>query len=206
MCEPTTIFMAASLASAAVGAYSSIQQGNAAYQAGMYNAEIQTRNAQSVENDKANVQDAAAIERRRLGERVRAARGEQVAKFSAMGVDPGFGTPADLVGDIEQAYDADRAIMGRNELTELGRLDKQQADYLDAARMSRSEAKGARKAGQIGAVGSILQGVANVSSRWIQPNTATPAAGPSVRALKPITSIFQPLDPMTPMRLPAVGG
>ena len=189
MCEPTTIFMAASVLSAGVQAYSAIQQGNAAYQSGMYNAEIQRRNAQAVEDEKTNVQDAAAIERRRLGERVREQRGDLNAKFSAMGIDPGFGTPADLIGDIDQAYDADRAILGRNELTELGRLDKQQADYLDAARLSTMEAKSARRAGQIGAVGSLLQGAANVSSRWIQPNTGAPTPTPKPTQRRPV-SIF----------------
>lgn len=169
MCEPTTIFAVVTAASAAVSAYSSIQQGRAQYEAEMYNAQIQERNAQAAENEQTRVQDEAAIERRRLGERVRAERGDMVAKFTAMGIDPGFGTPADLVGDINQAYSIDRSILGRNEITNLERLDKDVADYRDAARMSRSSAKGALKAGYVGAVGSVLDAAANVSSRWIQP-------------------------------------
>lgn len=172
MCEPATIFAIATAASAAVGAYSSIQQGRAQYQAEMYNAQIQERNAQAAENEQTRVQDEAAIERRRLGDRVRAERGDMVAKFTAMGVDPGFGTPADLVGDVNQAYSIDRSILGRNEITNLERLDKEVADYRDAARMSRSSAKGALKAGYVGAVGSLLDGAAGVSSRWITPTAA----------------------------------
>lgn len=192
MCEPTTIFAVATALSAAVGAYGSIQQGRAQYQSEMYNAQIQERNAQAAENEQANVKDQAAIERRRLGEKVRAERGDMVAKFTAMGVDPGFGSPADLVGDINQAYSIDRSILGRNEITGLEKLDKEVADYRDAARMSRSSAKGALKAGNIAAVGSLLDGAANVSSRWIMP----PA-----NQNNPVARRAAPLDPSGPTKL-----
>jgi ribosomal protein S6 len=140
----------------------------------MYNAQVAQRNAQAVEEEKANVQDAAAIERRRLGERIRAERGELVAKYAHMGLDTQFGSPKDLVGDVERKYDIDRSILGRNEITELKRLDQQQADYRSSATLSKMGAKSAHKAGQIGAVGSLLQGAATVSSRWIQPSQQDP--------------------------------
>lgn len=190
MCEPTTILTIATVASAAVGAYSSIQQGRAAYQAGMYNAQIAERNAQAAEDEQARIKDEAAIERRRLGERVRAERGELNAKFTAMGLDPGFGTPADLIGDVEQAYDIDRSILGRNEISALERLDKERADYLDSANMQRAGAKSAWQSGKIGAVGSLLDGAASVSGRWIQPGRQTTQIAAPAQAAQPL-SIFQ---------------
>lgn len=183
MCDPGTAFLVASLATAGVQAYASIQQGNAAYQAGMYNAQIAERNAQSAENEQKNVQDAAAIERRRLGERARAERGEMIAKYANMGLDTEFGTPADLIGDVQRAYEIDRSILGRNEITQLESLDKQVADFRDSAAMSRAEAKSARKAGQLSAIGSLLDGASSVSGRWIQPTTG--AATPSSVLKKP---------------------
>lgn len=176
-------------------AYASIQQGNAAYESGMYNAQIAERNAAAVEDERKNVQDAAAIERRRRGEEVRAARGEMVARFANMGLDTEFGTPADLIGDVERAGRTDAFIIGRNEMNEIGRLDKQEADYRDSARMSRSEAKGARKAGQLAAFGSLLQGASTVSSRWIQPP-----------APRPVGSRATPLDPNGSYKPVKVGG
>lgn len=186
MCEPvtlSTLFMAASVASAGVAAYGSIQQGRAQYQADMYTAQIQERNAQATIDETARVQDAAAIERRRLGEKVRAERGEMIAKYTAMGVDPAFGTPADLVGDITQAYSIDRSILGKNEISAIERLDKERADYTDAARMSRASGKGALKAGYIAAAGSLLDGAASVSSRWITPTPANQNIGQVARPL-----------------------
>lgn len=176
MCvDPATLTIVATIASAVVSGVGAIQQGNAQYAAGMYNAQIADRNAQAAENERVNVQDKAAIERRRLGERVRAEKGDLNAKFTAMGLDPAFGTPADLVGDVQQAYNVDRNILGRNEITDLGNLDKEAADYRDSASMARSGAKSARTAGFISAAGSLLQSAASVAPHWIQQPIATPS-------------------------------
>lgn len=203
MCDPGTAFLVASLATAGVQAYASIQQGNAAYQAGMYNAQIAERNAQSAENEQKNVQDAAAIERRRLGERARAERGEMIAKYANMGLDTEFGTPADLIGDVQRAYDIDRSILGKNEMTEIERLDRQKADYLDSAAMSRAEAKGARKAGLMGAAGSLLQGAATVSGRWIQPSSTAGGGGATTSSVLKKT---QPTTRLTSVLKVGAGG
>lgn len=204
MCEPTSIFLAATALSSAVGAYSQIQAGNAQYKAEMYNAQIADRNAQAAREEETNVQDKAAIERRRLGERVRAEKGDINAKFSAMGIDPGFGTPADLVGDTQQAYNVDRSILGRNEITDLKTLDKQVADYTDSANQSRSSAKGALTSGRLGAVGTLLGSVANVSSRWIMPGTGQ-VTPPAAIGYKPM-SLSPALNPLNTYRPLAVGG
>lgn len=191
MCVPLApLALAATAASAVVGAYSSIQSGNAQYKAGMYNAQIAERNAQAVEEEKGNVQDAAAIERRRLGARVQAEKGEQVAAAAAMGIDPGFGTPADLVGDIQQSYMIDRSILGKNEINSLKTLDKQQADFIDSAAMSRAGAKDARKAGLTGAVGSLLDGAGSVAGHWIKPSALASPFGSTVA--KPVTAKLLP--------------
>lgn len=203
MCEPTTIFLVVSAASAAVGAYSAIQTGRAQQASAEFNAQVQQRNAQAAEDEQANVRDEAAIERRRRGERVRAERGDLVAKYSAMGVDPGFGTPADLIGDTQRAYNIDLSILGRNEETAIKNLDKQIADYRDAATLSRMEGKSAVRAGNTAAVGSILQGAANVSSKWIQPNTGSAAPGGTSIAKPRAQSIFAPLPTVKPL---PVGG
>lgn len=202
MCEPTTIALVATVASAAVGAYSSIQQGRATYQAEMMNAEIQRQNAQSVEDEQANVKDEAAIARRRLGERVRAERGDAVAKYTAMGLDPGFGSPKDVVGDIEKSYDIDRSILGKNEITQLERLDKQKADYLDAAKLGTMSAKSALKAGNLAAVGSLLDGASSVAGRWIMPGGGA-STGPFRPAQAPIPARLPAPRPMTLLQ---VGG
>lgn len=175
---------------AVLGAYSSVRQGQATQAANEYNAKIMERNAQAVENDRADVSDQAAIERRRLGERVRAERGEMFAKFGHQGLDPGFGTPADLIGDVTRAYTIDRDIIGRNELNSLRQLDKQEADYRANAALLRMGGQAAVNAGQLNAAGSLLDGAATVSSRWIQPSNdnAAVASGGGVGGVGASTS------------------
>ena len=175
MCVPVLPVLLA--ASAAIGAYSSIQSGRATYQAEMMNAQIARNNAQSTEDDKQLTKDAAAIERRRIGERIRAEKGDMNAKFTAMGIDPLYGTPADLIGDVGTAGRADLGISGRNEITNLKQLDKQQADYLDSAKMHTASGKGALTAGYLGAAKSLLDGASSVAGHWIQPGTGSSAAG-----------------------------
>ncbi len=181
MCvDPATVALIATVASSAIGAYSSVQQGRAQYQADMYAAEVSKQNAQALEDDKALTKDQAAIERRRLGERVRGAKGEQIAKATAMGTDPAFGSSADLIGDIEQSYKIDRSILGRNEITDLQNIDNQQADYLDGANRSRASASGALRAGYMGAAGSLLEGASAVSGKWIKPPVSPVSGGSKV--------------------------
>lgn len=156
---------------AVLGAYSSVQSANATRTANEYNAQIMERNAEAVELERKDVADAAAIERRRLGERVRAERGELFAKYGHMGLDAEFGSPADLIGDLHRAYTIDRDIIGRNEINSLRQLDKQEADYRSNAQLLRMGGKAAATAGTLNAAGSLLGGAATVADHWIQPST-----------------------------------
>jgi len=179
MCEPTTLLLAATVASAGVQAYSSIQAGRAQYRADMFNAEIANRNADAVERERLQVSEQAVIERRRLGERARAEAGELKAKYAAMGLGD-FGTPADLIGDVGRAYMIDQSGLNANEISGLETLDKQEADYRDQAKLLRSSAKGALRQGYLGAAGSLIDGVAGVSEVWMAPTSSagTGATGP----------------------------
>lgn len=189
MCEPTTIATIFTIASGAVKAYSSIQQGRAAYQAEQINAQIAERNIQQAENEQKNVGDAAAIERRRLGERVRAERGMNKVNAAASGIDPLFGTPYDIDVDTVNAGRADAAIIGRNELNQIKGLDIQIADFKDSAAQSRAAGRAALQGGYLGAAGDLLEAGSSVAGRWINPSTGKPSTGKSARA----ASIFEKL-------------
>jgi len=179
VCEPATIMMAMTAASTAVKAYSAIQQGRAQYQADMFNAQLAQQNAQRTEDQQAKVDDAAALERRALGDRIRAERAEGRVKAGGMGIDAFFGTPGDLDASIAATGYGDLSIMGKNQINAKQQLDVQKADFLDSAMMSRSSAKGALKAGYLGATGELLQGGANISEQWIQTHPQTPKPGPT---------------------------
>lgn len=169
MCDPTTIFLAASVASAGVAAYSSIQQGKAAERAAEYNAKVDQINAAEAIRQQDTVREQAAIDRRRLAAEMRGARGQAVASAAAMGLDPNFGSSADLVGDIEQGYRIDKSIINRNEQESIRALDMQAAGFKNQATLSIMEGKAAKQAGYLGAAGSLLQGASAISSRFITP-------------------------------------
>lgn len=161
-----------SAGAAVLGAYSQHQAAQAEDASNQFNARVAEQNADAVEAERALVQEQSAIERRRLGERVAAERGALHAKFAGMGLEAEFGTPADLVGDVQRAYDLELSILGANETNALRNLDSQKADLLNNAQLLRMGGKSAKKAGSIAAAGSLLGGAADVSSRWIQPSTA----------------------------------
>ena len=159
------------VASAALGAASSIQQSRAAQVSEGINKQIALRNAAAVDEEEANVHEAAAIERRRLGEKVRAEKGGVVANAAAMGLLPN-GTVGDVVGDLQRAYDIDRSILGKNENTTIKGLDKEKADYLAGALQAGNAAKSAATAGSLSAAGGFLDSASGIASHWITPNTS----------------------------------
>ena len=92
MCEPTTI---AAVATLAVGAY----QGYNQYQAGKAQA---AQYQQEAKIDRAAAADAMAMgdrESERMLWRTRQALGSQQAAIAAAGIDPTFGTPAEILGE-----------------------------------------------------------------------------------------------------------
>lgn len=191
MCYAWVAYAAQAVA-AAVTAYSAVQQGQATYKAEKMNEQIALRNVQAAENEQKNVSDAAAIERRRLGERIRAERGMGKVNAAANGIDPLFGTPYDIDTNILTAGRADAAIIGRNELTDIGRLDYQIADLHDSAAQSRAKARGALRAGYMEAGANIFQAAGSIANSWIQNNPGGGKPSSGQRSPPPPSSIFDP--------------
>lgn len=143
MCEPATMFLAAT----AVQAGSSIMQGNAARK---------QANAAAAESDyqaaveRSNAQAEASIIRRQ-GQRQ---RGETLASIVASGVKVGNGSALDAERQVMQdsAHDEYMAILtGERRATQFGR----EAD------MQRRAGRDAQRAGQIGAFTSLLSAGGN---------------------------------------------
>lgn len=168
------IFAAATVASTAIAAISSIQAGNAQSAASNYQAQISQQNAQFAQDDKVTVSEQAAMDRRRRGIEAQAQQGEIRARAASMGLDSEFGSFDDLQKDVAQAYSVDRGVINENEITNLKNLDRQQAGFIDQAQLDTSTGKAAKQAGYLGAAGDILQGAAQLSSKWMQPGTPKP--------------------------------
>jgi len=183
MCEPATIAMVVTAASAVVGGYSAIRSGQAQQASAEFQAAQSRENAKQVDNDIKVAQEQAAIERRRLGAQARADKGDLVAKYSAMGLDPGFGSPADLIGDVKSAYDIDRSILNANEISQLQRFDMEKSNLLSQASLYEAEGKEAMRAGYLGATKSLLDAAGSVAGKW-RPSAATTGKSLSASTVK----------------------
>jgi hypothetical protein len=177
MCEPvslSTLAMAATVASGTLAAYSAVRAGNAQKAAAEYNAALGRNEADRMETEYRTAEENTALERRRLAERVRAERGDTVARSAAMGIDPAFGSSADLIGDIETAGRTDSSILSRNLDTARKDIDNRQTSLRNEANFTIAEGREAQRSGYLQAGGSLLSTASTVGQRWSQLRTPEP--------------------------------
>jgi hypothetical protein len=140
----------ATVTAASVGAYSSIQQGKAAEQAGKYNAELAARQAENIKEASEYEEREARIEGRKL-------RARQLVQFAKGGVVPGAGTP--LLVQEETAARTERDIM----LQKYG-YGQQYVRSLSEAKMQRMMGKSKSRASRWQAGSSLLTGAYRAAS------------------------------------------
>lgn len=162
MCDPVTLTVL-TVGTTLLGAYSQVQQGKqdqawSNYQAAQTDADARTeRSAAQVEAERI----------RKLGKRQAA---EAEATFAGSGVDINSGSALDINRDITAGAeeDASLAILGGNDRA--ARLNQQAtADRLGGA--------SARRAGNINATTTLLQGAASVSKGWKPSKSVTKPGG-----------------------------
>jgi hypothetical protein len=83
-----------------------------------------------------------------------------------MGIEAEFGSSAEIDKALEAAYDADKDILGENEITNLGESDQRQSDFLKQAASYKSQGKNAMVQGVLGAAAAGLGGFSEVSDKW----------------------------------------
>lgn len=154
MAVGTTTLLVAALTATAVGtgvtAYNQYQMGKAQQALNNYNANVSDQAARDAQRDsriKANVQRAQA-------EKIKA---RQRALYAKAGVVGGAGTP--LLVQVAQAGELEMAALEIETQgnTEASRLRTQ-------AVLDRMAGKSARRAGNLGAVGTVLQGAGQMAS------------------------------------------
>jgi hypothetical protein len=155
--EPITwvalIMMALSAATAAYGSYSS---GQAQKKAAEFNAQVQEQNASAAK-------EKAAYDEQQQRYKARLLISTQIARYSASGADISEGTPLDVVA--EQAFQSEKDSIA----IRYGG-DVAGSRYLSAASGERFQGQNAATAGQISAVGSILQGAGSMGTAYQKAN------------------------------------
>jgi len=165
MCLPA-VALAATAASAVIGAASSMQQGSAQQAAYDYRAQVARNNAilDSRAADAATQAGEAKAAQANLvtGQRIGAVR----ANAAASGVDPNSGSAADIQGDVAQTGALDALTIRNNAARQaLGYKVEGMSDTADAA-LDTQAGNDAVTAGYLGAGKSILGGVSGVSDKW----------------------------------------
>jgi hypothetical protein len=177
MCNPAVI-VAATVGASAISAYGQIQAGQAAKQAGDYNAAIARNNqiiAERAAVDAETRGDIAADEQRRKTARV---AGAQRAAFGASGlaIDSAYST--DILGDTAAFGELDALTIKSNAQREAYGYRVQGMNYAAEEAMARVGGKNANAAAQISAASTLIGGAASGGDRWMTYNR--PSAGPTV--------------------------
>lgn len=135
---------AVSIIGGVVGAIGAMQQANAQARAAEYNAKVAERNRLAILDQTDHEAADAGLENRRRMSAIR-------SQYGASGIELA-GSPLDVLTDtaIEQEYDV-KKIRYSGQLEAIGKTDE--------ANLYRMEAKSARAAGGISAVGAFLGGV-----------------------------------------------
>jgi hypothetical protein len=170
MCELATIAVAATMASSAIGAFGQIQAGQAAKQAGDYNAAIARNNqiiAERAAVDAETRGDIAADEQRRKTARI---AGAQRAAFGSSGLAIDSATSMDILGDTAAFGELDALTIKSNAQREAYGYRVQGMNYQAEEAMSRVRGKNANTAAQISAASTLIGGAASGGDRWMSYN------------------------------------
>lgn len=166
MCELGTIL---AIAGTALGAIGQIQQGNAAAEAGRYNAKVAEMNAVMSERRAKDAVERGAREEQRKRTEVAALKGKQVAAMAANGVDLGFGSPLDLIVDTAALGELDALTIRKNSANEAYDHRVQAVNGRSDATLSRMNADAAQTGGYLNAAGTLLGGAATAYTNYKRP-------------------------------------
>lgn len=174
------IAVGAAGAGTALSAAGSIKSGNAAYQAGHYQAAVNENNARLAESQAQEALDQGKVEEERVRRETAALIGQQRAVLAGLGQALGVGTGADIVADSAMLGEVDAITTRRNaSRAALGfRIEAQ--NFRNEAQLNRMGASSARTAGLLGASGTLLSGIgdaASTSYKFKQTSFRNPTGG-----------------------------
>lgn len=124
-------------------------QADAAYQ----NAKIQNRQAEQIAEN-------AAMEQRRLDNRMRAIAGQQAAQAGASGIVGNVGSPLDVYNASMAAWGEDTQNALWNQRNNTYNSYVREVNYRNQGNAYSAQAKAAKQAGTLNAVGTIISGAA----------------------------------------------
>ena len=162
MCDPVSITMAVG---AAVSAFGQIQQGQSANAQAKYQTAIANRNAQLEESNRVDAISRGETQQMQHYRKLAQAMGEARVRNSAAGLDVGFGSAANLEGDIALIGYEDSSAISQNTIKEVKGYDINAANYRAEGKASTMKGKAASMAGYVGAASTLLSSASQIAGK-----------------------------------------
>lgn len=167
MCTVTAGIMTAQLIGASISAIGQFQQGRQESAEAKFRARVASNNAiiagqnaeLALEKGRADVRD----ERREIVQRI----GAQKAQLAAQGFDVSEGTSIDILGDTAALGELDVLRIEADAENRALNFRRQASDFESEATLGRFAAKGAKRAGTIGAVSTLLTGASRAGTTFL---------------------------------------
>lgn len=158
MCGPQILLIGATIASAAGALYA----GDAQAAAAEYNAKIMGQNAIFADQRAKDALERGRLEEERVRREGTLVRKGQEARYGAAGIDLAYGSPLDAIISSATQAELDALTIRENANREAEDHDKEAWSYRANASLAKAEAKSAKIAAAVGAIGSVLSGGAEV--------------------------------------------
>ena len=142
-------------ASGLIGAAGSVAQGNAQAKAYEQQAQVARQNARLAELQGERELERGAREEQRFRRQQRQFQGTQRAQLAASGVQMG-GSALSVLADTASGIEEDAAMIRFNTLQSNWERDAQAVNFRNEASAADASASNAKRAGQLGAFGSLL--------------------------------------------------
>ncbi len=167
MCNPVIFMVVGTM----ISAYAQYRQGQAASAQAKFTGQVASNNAiiagqnaeLALEKGRADVRDV----RRETVQRI----GSQRARLAAMGFDVSEGSSIDILGDTAALGELDVLRIEADAENRALNFRRQGSDFESEATLGRFAAKGARRAGTIGAVSTLLTGASRAGTTFLDRKT-----------------------------------
>ena len=154
------------------GAVGSMNQGNAGYSSGMYQAAVARNNATIAEQ---NALEAGRVKEGVQRQKTAQTIGAMRASMAGRGIDIGSGSPLNLQADTRIAGELDALTIRNNAERMAYNYRVQSGDFAANSALLSSQADNALRAGRTNALTSIVGGASSVAEKWLkwkQPESA----------------------------------
>lgn len=164
MCEPTTIAIAATLASGAFSAYQANEQGKYKQALAQRNATMQERNATMQQQQARDARDRGVVAGEEQRDRARQMAARQATELAGNGLDISSGTSLDLFAETATLGEYDAQVAENNAARQAYGFDVNASNTRYQASATRASGRNARRAGRNQVFSTLLTSGASAAS------------------------------------------